>query len=105
MNKQQCVEYITETLSPGDLLCQLAEEAAELAKAALKVKRALEGVNPTPTPLNDALSNLQEELEDVLVCVSTLSPDYVTLTEAPVQKLKRWVYRLETAIDNNPAGE
>lgn len=31
-----------------DLLCQLAEEASELAQAALKLKRAMEGTNPTP---------------------------------------------------------
>ncbi len=101
MTKQDCIQYVTDTLTPGDLLCQLAEESAELAKAALKVKRALEGRNPTPTSLNDALSNLQEELEDVLVCVATLSPDYVTLTDAPLQKLKRWVSRLETAAPQN----
>ena len=95
--KQNCIERVTQMLSAGDLLCQLAEESAELTKAALKVKRALEGKNPTPTRLNDALSNLQEELEDVLVCVATLSPDFVTLTDAPLQKLKRWVSRLETA--------
>ena len=33
------IEYIASKLSREDILCQLAEEASELAQAALKLRR------------------------------------------------------------------
>ena len=59
------LEYIAETLSEEDILCQLAEEAAELAQAALKLRRAIAGTNPTPASEDEALHNLYEEIIDV----------------------------------------
>lgn len=44
------IRYIASVLSTEDILCQLAEEASELAQAALKLRRALTGTNPTPLP-------------------------------------------------------
>ena len=35
------IRYIASRLSREDILCQLAEEAAELAQAALKLRRAM----------------------------------------------------------------
>ena len=59
------LEYIAETLSDEDILCQIAEEAAELAQAALKLRRAIAGTNPTPASEDEALHNLYEEIIDV----------------------------------------
>jgi len=42
------LEKIRKMLTEDELLCQLAEEAAELSQAALKLRRVLTGVNPTP---------------------------------------------------------
>lgn len=39
---------VTDYLTPAELLAQLAEESAELAQAALKLRRAYDGTNPTP---------------------------------------------------------
>jgi hypothetical protein len=38
-----------------ELLAGVAEEAAELAQAALKLRRAYDGTNPTPKPINEAI--------------------------------------------------
>lgn len=40
------MKKINDYLTTPDLLCQLAEEASELAQASLKLKRAMEGTNP-----------------------------------------------------------
>lgn len=42
------LEYIAANLSDEDILCQIAEEAAELAQATLKLRRAITQTNPTP---------------------------------------------------------
>lgn len=39
---------ISDILPKTEILAQLAEEASELAQAALKLRRALDGTNPTP---------------------------------------------------------
>lgn len=95
--KERLAYRIASTLPVGDRLCQLAEECAELAQAALKTKRVLEGRNPASTNIQDALSNLQEEVGDVLICVATLSTDFKIETDTPLSKLERWVSRLEKA--------
>ena len=39
---------INEILDKTEILAQLAEESSELAQAALKLRRAIDGKNPTP---------------------------------------------------------
>lgn len=77
----------------------LAEEAAELAQAALKVARVLRRENPTPTTLEAALDHLQEELADVLVYESEAERRGAISLER-VEKIanengRRWISRLE----------
>lgn len=95
--KELLATDISNRLTVCDRLCQLAEECAELAQAALKTKRVLEGRNPANTNIQDALNNLQEEVGDVLICVTVLSPDFTIETDTPLPKLQRWVSRLEKA--------
>nr|DAH84483.1 MAG TPA: triphosphate pyrophosphohydrolase [Caudoviricetes sp.] len=61
------VEFIASRLSREDILCQLAEEVAELAQAALKLRRVITGTNPTPVSEKNATDDLFEELADVAV--------------------------------------
>lgn len=63
------IEYIASKLSREDILCQLAEEASELAQAALKLRRVITGTNPTPVSENDVKHTLNEEIVDVAVAV------------------------------------
>lgn len=74
---------------------QLAEEAAELAQAALKVSRILRGENPTPVTLEEAKDHLIEELTDVYVCCSELRIDYDH--DIFDSKVRRWMSRIEAA--------
>lgn len=77
----------------------LAEEAAELAQAALKVARVLRRENPTPTTLEAALDHLREELADVLVYESeTERRGAISLERVEKianEKGRRWISRLE----------
>ena len=56
-----------EDLPEKKLLIQIAEEGAELSKAALKVVRAMEG--DTPVPEAEARKNLIEEMADVMLTI------------------------------------
>lgn len=66
------IGLIAALLTSEEGLAQLAEEAAELAKAALKVNRASSARNPTITPLDEAISNLLEEYADVQLCMEVV---------------------------------
>ena len=74
MNKY--AEYVKEKLTERELLEQLAEEAAELSQAALKLIRA-RGYSNNVTPLRewDAAANLFEEVQDVAAVIYLLD-DY-----------------------------
>lgn len=89
--------YIRARLPREELLAQLAEEGAELTHAALKLRRALDGTNPTPVIIPDAVSALMEEVSDVLLLISLLSLDQ---DKGDIQatmdfKLSRWRGRLQ----------
>ena len=53
-------------LIPGSGYPQIAEEAAELAKAALKLRRAITQTNPTPVTVDEAVENIIEEYADTI---------------------------------------
>ena len=84
-------------LPETEILAQLAEEAAELAQAALKLRRAIDKRNPTPVSEDCARTNLYEEYGDVLNCMDQLRTDYWMENAEFVrrEKMRRWVERLE----------
>lgn len=88
-----------------EILCQLAEEAAELAKAALKLRRAIDGCNPTPVTREEAEKKLEEEIADVEVCLNVLGyhTDEHLLTQSEImqEKLESSRNRLMEAEDFN----
>ena len=61
-------DAVFNLLPEEELLAQLAEECSEAAKAALKLRRARDGVNPTPVSEEEAFGNLVEELADIYLC-------------------------------------
>ena len=63
---------IIDALGEAEVLAQLAEEAAELAQAALKLRRVLDGRNPTPKDEGECRKNLEEEYSDVVHCAMEL---------------------------------
>ena len=90
------IEFIRDQLPDEELLAQLAEEASELAKAALKMRRVLDGRNPTPVRMSEAWANLQEEIADVLLCLQVLdiNTDETEYQVTIGEKLNRWASRL-----------
>lgn len=89
--------FVREHLPQTELLAQLAEEATELAHAALKLRRAYDGTNPTPVSRGEALEAIKEEIADVELLLACLDldqfdGDYTRIKQA---KLERWARRLE----------
>ncbi len=92
------LEIVRAKLSDPELLAQLAEEAAELAQAALKMRRVMDRSNPTPVTFQEAHNNLLEEICDVETCVAALLYNTPTAVKVRVDlravKLERWAGRL-----------
>ena len=78
-----------------ELLAGLAEEAAELAQAALKLRRAYDRTNPTPVTEENAYDALLEEIADVELYLDQLSINRQRIEEIKGVKAFRWVKRLE----------
>lgn len=101
---------ISDILPETEILAQLAEEASELAQAALKLRRALDGTNPTPKSVAECEASLHEEWVDVNIVFEQLwnekSPfEIIELNKkrknAVEYKLDRWLSRLEAKENKN----
>lgn len=95
-------EKIKQHLPEEELLLQLAEECAELAQAALKLRRVLTGINPTPVTESEARSNLLEEAADVYCVLGLLlgHEEHAEMYNITKRKKERWAARL--AQEDNP---
>jgi len=98
-------ETIKAVVNERELLCQLAEEANELAQAALKLRRALDGTNFTPKSVRDCRENLTEEIADVGVILRMLglTSDHEIFKQQKIGAAKqiRWAERLLKEETNN----
>lgn len=90
-------EKIKQHIPQDELLAQLAEECAELSQAALKLRRALTGINPTPVTVEEARKNLVEETADVYNVMGLLldAADNAEIYSIIRRKKERWLKRLE----------
>ena len=90
-------EKIKQRLPQDELLAQLAEECAELSQAALKLRRALTGINPTSVTVEEARKNLVEETADVYNVMGLLldAADNAEIYSIIRRKKERWLKRLE----------
>ena len=81
-----------EKIGCAAMLEQMAEESAELAKAALKLARIIRKENPTPVKKEDAIANLYEEYTDVVQCARELDliPDEDQILVKEARFKKRW---------------
>lgn len=93
------LQFVIDCLPTAELLAQLAEEAAELAQAALKLRRCYDGTNPARVPKEDAMKALQEEVADVLLSLRALGMDSrehrKIYEEIAAHKTERWAKSLE----------
>jgi len=101
----QGVIRTAETVPETECLAQLAEEACELAQAALKLRRAMGTGNPTPVSAEDSIANLEEEIADAQLCTAVLvyadgKINADNINKVMNQKAERWLERLKER-DNN----
>lgn len=105
---EDAIKYVREHLPREELLCQLAEECAELGKAALKMARIYRGVNPTPVTRAEAFQNLVEEMADVTLCMEVLGMNTPELLyncgRIWEEKSVRWMNRLKGSDGNGNKG-
>lgn len=87
------MDKIKNYLPDAEILAQLAEEAAELSQAALKLRRVIDGTNPTPKTREDAFGSLIEEYSDVVSCFRELNIFPAEIIIAG--KKERWINRLK----------
>ena len=104
---------VSDILPKTEILAQLAEEASELAQAALKLRRALDGTNPTPKSVEECLENIQEEMANVFVCLTMFGKsaerDRILIYNRYMEKIikienekkARWLSRLEEKENKN----
>ena len=88
------MNIITQKVPVTELLAGLAEEASELAQAALKLRRVYDGTNLTPVKEEDAQERLYEEMADVKLYCSMLKVNVRYISEMMLSKQKRWEQRL-----------
>ena len=92
------LEFLKNNLPVEERLCALAEEASELAQAALKLRRVYDQTSPTIVTYEEAVGNLHEEIADVMTCVRVLGLDSernVRLQgQISQEKMQRWVKRI-----------
>ena len=91
---------ISDILPKTEILAQLAEEASELAQAALKLRRALDGTNPTPKSVEECRKAFEEEYADVMVCMVALGASDERKAHERIgiiasEKYYRWIHRLQ----------
>ena len=91
--REVTMDKIKNYLPDEEILAQLAEEAAELSQAALKLRRVIDGTNPTPKTREDAFGSLVEEYSDVVSCCRELNilPAEIIIAG----KKERWINRLK----------
>lgn len=78
-----------------ELMAGLAEEASELAQAALKLRRVWDQTNPTPKKEEEAIEDLFEEIADVYLYVYVVGIPVDNIKKITYVKLQRWKNRLE----------
>lgn len=99
------INHIAKEIGVAALYENLAEEAIELAHAALKTARALRNENPTPITTNEADNHVLEELQDVYLLVLWLYGDFKYDIKTMGEKQARAIRRIcEKNMDFSEGG-
>ena len=94
---------VSDILPKTEILGQLAEELAEASAAASKLRRKIDGKNPTPKTLEECWEDLKKDIGDVMNAIDALteqdSQNYHEFMsecgEYAEPKMERWLSRLE----------
>lgn len=87
-------QYIRKHTPEAALYEQIAEEATELAHAALKYARVLRRESPTPVTREQAAEAVRQEYNDLLT-VALMAPAAARDDTLIKYKITRWRERLE----------
>ena len=108
MNMHQANQYfeklqiVQDKLDKRALLEGLAEEASELAQAALKLIRAMgSSKNVTPTSEEEAWEHLHEEIADVQNCLNSLQVCDEDFLDIQQEKMIHWADRLTASQETD----
>lgn len=97
----EALRYVRNNIDTEVTLIHLAEEAAELACAALHLVRSVNGKDPTPKSRDAALSCLYEEVGDVLNTLDALDiGEEDEVLRSREIKMVRWSARLAAMEDD-----
>lgn len=95
---------ISDILPETEILAQLAEKSSKLEQAALELRRALDGTNPTPKSVEECKKAFEEEYADVVNCIIALDLDdsvFDRMQKIQHEKEVRWLFRLEAKENKN----
>lgn len=95
---------VLEQIPIVELLAGLAEECSELSHAALKLRRAYDGTNPTPLEPSMLHEKLMEEIGDVELYLDHLGIDRMSIYDYKISKLQRWENRLQKKYGQDRGG-
>lgn len=103
------LQIISESLSDEEKWGQLAEEAAELSQAALKMQRLFMSMNKPRKTCAECINNVYEEIADILVCLDVLGISYssVEINRIRREKEQRWargIRRMKQMKEPKPVG-
>lgn len=89
-----------------ETLDKLSKAANLLSKAALKQRRAITGINPTPKTYEETREDLIEEAADVYCVLGLIlsAEDHLQIHKIIEKKKERWLQRLE-GKENEAEGE
>lgn len=93
---------VSDILPKSEILGQLAEELAEASAAASKLRRKIDGKNPTPKTLDECWEDLKKEIGDVMNSIDALTEqdpqnyhEFMSeCGEYAEPKMERWLFRL-----------
>lgn len=93
---------VSDILPKPEILGQLAEELAEASAAASKLRRKIDGKNPTPKTLEECWEDLKKEIGDVMNSIDALTGQdpqnyHEFMSECgkyAEPKMERWLCRL-----------
>lgn len=99
MTEKKISDYLPKT----EILGQLTEELAEASAAASKLRRKIDGKNPTPKTLNECWEDLKKEIGDVMNAIDALTEqdpqnyhEFMSeCGEYAEPKMERWLSRLQ----------
>lgn len=102
LNRLYPRKKVSDILPKPEILGQLAEELAEASAAASKLRRKIDGKNPTPKTLEECWEDLKKEIGDVMNSIDALTgqdpQNYHEFMsecgEYAEPNMERWLFRL-----------